>query len=54
MPNAPPILRDTLTFPYTTGLGYVSTIQSKGGWDAVNALFTKMPTSTEQILHPEK
>jgi len=54
MATTPAILRDTLTFPYTTGLGYVSNIQSKGGWDAVNELFKKMPVSTEQILHPEK
>jgi hypothetical protein len=54
MATTPAILRDTLTFPYTTGLGYVSNIQSKGGWDAVNDLFKKMPVSTEQILHPEK
>ncbi len=54
MAKAPAILRDTLTFPYTTGLTYVSNIQSKGGWDAVNALFKDMPASTEQILHPEK
>jgi len=52
--GAPAILRETLTFPYTTGLGYISTIQSKGGWDAVNAMFAKMPASTEQILHPDK
>jgi hypothetical protein len=54
MAKAPPILRDTLTFPYTTGLGYISNIQGQGGWDAVNALFKKMPASTEQILHPDK
>ena len=29
-------------------------IQSSGGWPAVDALFTKMPESTEQILHPDK
>jgi hypothetical protein len=52
--NTPAIMRDTLTFPYTTGLGYVSRVQAAGGWPAVNAYFTKMPTSTEQILHPEK
>lgn len=54
MARAPAILRDTLTFPYTTGLSYIANIQSRGGWDAVNALFNKMPASTEQILHPEK
>ena len=52
--RTPAILRDTLSFPYTTGLAYISNIQSKGGWDAVNGLFTEMPASTEQILHPEK
>jgi hypothetical protein len=52
--RTPPILRDTLTFPYTTGFNYVTSVQSTGGWPAVNAYFTKMPQSTEQILHPEK
>jgi hypothetical protein len=52
--RTPAILRDTLTFPYTTGFGYVSSVQTRGGWPAVNAYFTKMPQSTEQIIHPEK
>ncbi len=52
--RTPPILRDTLTFPYTTGFNYVTNVQSTGGWPAVNAYFTKMPQSTEQIIHPEK
>jgi hypothetical protein len=47
-------LSQTLQFPYTTGFAYVSNVQSTGGWPAVNAYFTKMPRSTEQILHPEK
>ena len=54
MARTPAILRDTLTFPYTTGFGYVSGVQAAGGWPAVNAYFTKMPASTEQIIHPEK
>ncbi|MFL5651397.1 MAG: hypothetical protein ACJ777_08945 [Chloroflexota bacterium] len=54
MATTPAILRDTLTFPYTTGLGYIQNVQSQGGWDAVNELFSKMPVSTEQILHAEK
>jgi hypothetical protein len=52
--RTPAIMRDTLTFPYTTGLGYVQAVQAKGGWPAVNAYFKAMPESTEQILHPEK
>ena len=49
----PAILRETLLFPYTTGLTFVQAIQAQGGWDAVDALYDRMPTSTEQILHPE-
>jgi hypothetical protein len=50
----PPILRETLVYPYTTGLLYVQQAQAAGGWEAVNDLLRKMPVSTEQILHPEK
>ena len=49
-----PILRDSLLFPYTSGLTFVSTLQGGGGWDAVNRAYGRPPASTEQILHPEK
>ena len=52
--RTPAILRDTLTFPYTTGLTYVQAAQTAGGWPAVDAFFKTMPESTEQILHPDK
>jgi hypothetical protein len=52
--RTPAFLRETLTFPYTTGLRYVMNVQSAGGWPAVDAYFKAMPASTEQILHPEK
>jgi hypothetical protein len=54
MAAAPAILRETLTFPYTVGFSYVTSVQGVGGWPAVNAYFSKMPKSTEQIMHPEK
>ena len=54
MDRTPAILSDTLTFPYTTGLGFVVAAHSAGGWPAVDAMLTKMPASTEQILHPDK
>jgi hypothetical protein len=50
----PPILRESLLFPYTLGLGFVQGMQAGGGWDAVNAAFAQPPDSTEQILHPDK
>jgi hypothetical protein len=49
----PAILRETLTFPYTTGLSFVQAAQLQGGWSAVDAFYDRMPESTEQILHPE-
>lgn len=50
----PAILRETLFFPYTTGLTFVQAFQVQGGWGAVDDIYERMPSSTEQILHPEK
>lgn len=49
----PAILRESLLYPYTTGYAFVQGIQFEGGWEAVDALFERLPESTEQILHPE-
>jgi hypothetical protein len=49
----PAILRETLVFPYQDGLSFVQATQAGGGWDAVDALYDRMPESTEQILHPD-
>ena len=51
--DAPPVLRESLLFPYTAGLSFVQGLQA-AGWGAVNAAFRKPPASTEQILHPDK
>jgi hypothetical protein len=51
--NMPPILRESLLFPYTSGLAFVQALQI-GGWDKVNEVFAKPPASTEQVIHPEK
>jgi hypothetical protein len=50
----PPILRESLTFPYERGLQLVLGLQVAGGWDAVDAAYEDPPASTEQVLHPEK
>ena len=52
--RAPAILRAPLEFPYTTGLNFVSAAYGQGQWPAVDAFYGRMPTSTEQILHPDK
>jgi hypothetical protein len=50
----PQILVDELLFPYEGGLGFVMSQIDDGKWDGVNAAFANPPTTTEQILHPEK
>ncbi len=50
----PAILRETLLFPYQQGLVFVNGIWAKGGWEAVDRAFGRLPDSTEQVLHPEK
>lgn len=51
---APPILTQSLLFPYLAGQGFVATIRGEDGWNAVDAVYRDPPASTEQILHPEK
>jgi hypothetical protein len=52
--RTPAILTEGLLFPYNTGLAFVQPIQLNGGWDAINALYDRLPASTEQVIHPEK
>ncbi len=50
----PPVLRETLMYPYLQGLQFVLGQKAAGGWAAVDALYKDPPASTEQILHPDK
>jgi hypothetical protein len=50
----PPVLRESLLFPYTSGLNFIQRLHSGGGWAAVDAAFAEPPASTEQVIHPEK
>jgi hypothetical protein len=52
--TAPAALSATLVFPYSSGLAFVERLRTNGGWEAVNAAYSDVPTSTEQILHPRK
>jgi hypothetical protein len=49
----PAIMRESLVYPYTTGAFFVQGVQAGGGWDAVDDMYDHLPTSTEQIIHPE-
>jgi hypothetical protein len=51
--SAPAFLKDDFVFPYNQGAAFVMDIFEQGGWPAVDAAYTNLPESTEQILHPE-
>ncbi len=52
--EAPEIVRVTLVAPYLRGLQFVAAVHGRGGWPAVNNAHRYPPTTSEQILHPEK
>ena len=52
--KAPIVLRESLTFPYRSGLTFVAALRRRQPWSAVDAAFAKPPRSTEQVLHPER
>ena len=50
----PAILRETLLYPYTTGLVFAQGVYVGGNWAAINSLYADLPESTEQIMHADK
>ena len=52
--EAPPILSESLIFPYFRGLIFCATLTNRGGWAAVDAAYRNPPLSTEQVMHPDK
>jgi len=54
LPDTPPVLRDSLVFEYSAGAKFVALAYLRGGWTAVNTLLQYPPTSTEQVLWPDK
>jgi hypothetical protein len=54
MDAAPAAVVVPLLFPYTAGAAFVDRLLDEGGWDAIDAAYGDIPTSTEQILHPLK
>jgi hypothetical protein len=51
---APAVIRESMLFPYQEGLAFVRALYRQGGWEAVNRAYRDPPTSTEQLLHPER
>ena len=52
--EAPFFLQESTSFPYVYGAEFIVYFWQDGGWEAVNEVWDNPPTTTEQILHPEK
>ena len=52
--QVPSYLRSQLEFPYLEGAGFACDLYQEGGWDAVDAAYGDLPTTTAQILFPER
>ncbi|HEU4320297.1 MAG TPA: hypothetical protein VFS66_09470 [Acidimicrobiia bacterium] len=54
--SAPRFLRESLIFPYDTGLAFVQDLYVDGQWEAVNDAYATMPGipgSSEQVITPD-
>jgi len=52
--KAPRYLREMLVFPYLRGQQFCEAAFERGGFPALSEVYKNPPTSTAQILHPEK
>jgi hypothetical protein len=50
----PYYLQQQLLFPYEDGLSFVCDLYAEGGWNAVNAAYADPPTTSAQILFPDR
>lgn len=52
--RTPRVLQTSLIAPYLDGYRIVTQLRQAGGWPAVDAMWRQLPTTTEQLLHPDK
>jgi hypothetical protein len=50
--KAPPFIKDTLVFPYFSGMTFTAAALKPDGWSSLAKLFSNPPASTQQIMHP--
>ena len=50
--KAPPFIKDTLVFPYFSGMTFTAAALKPGGWSSLGKVFSNPPASTQQIMHP--
>src|SRR5271157_892162 len=51
--KAPPFVKDSLMFPYFSGLTFSMAVLKTDGWNGFASVFAKPPANTQQIMHPE-
>ncbi len=52
--GAPRVMRSSLAAPYIYGTLFVHALRRHGGWPAVDHAWDDAPTTSEQVMHPEK
>lgn len=52
--QAPYVLQQQLLYPYTAGMSFVCSQYNEGGWAAVDDMYANLPTTTAQVLWPER
>jgi hypothetical protein len=52
--QAPAIVRVPLLSSYVDGLAFCASLHGRGGFDAIDRAHSAPPSSTEQVLHPER
>jgi hypothetical protein len=50
--KAPKFIKDTLVFPYFSGMTFTASALKPGGWSSMGKVFSNPPISTQQIMHP--
>ena len=50
--KAPPFIKDSLMFPYFSGLTFSLMVLRADGWNGFVGVFAKPPANTQQIMHP--
>ena len=51
--GVPPFLTALELWPYTAGQAFITALESRDGLSAVNQAIRHLPSSTEQVMHPE-
>ncbi len=52
--GVPPFIVQMEIWPYIAGLQFITALDARGGTAAVDRAIQHLPTSTEQVIHPER